>query len=78
MLESLSRVSIPRGVGQAREGTVMFGVEEVDWLSGSTFQQLLVPQPIKSGGLGIRSLVETSPAAFYGGIEMSLPHFTGH
>ena len=34
-------------------------------------------QPIKSGGFGLRSNVETSPAAFLGGVEQSLPHFTG-
>ena len=38
---------------------------------------MLIPQPIKFGGLGVRSLIETSPAAFIGGVEMSLPHFTG-
>ena len=78
VLESMSRCSIPRGHGQAVPGTSTFGVQEVDWLNGSTFQQVLVPQPIKLGGMGIRSLVETSPAAFVGGVEMSLPHFTGH
>ena len=77
VLESLSRLSIPRADGQAIVGTSTFEVGQVDWLTGSTFQQLLVPQPIKLGGLGIRSLVETSPAAFIGGVEMSLPHFTG-
>ena len=46
-------------------------------MAGKTFQQLLIPQPIKLGGLGLRSMVETSPAAFIGGVEMSLPHFTG-
>ena len=28
-------------------------------------------------GLGLRSQVETGAAAFLGGVEMSLPHFTG-
>ena len=37
----------------------------------------MITLPIKLGGLGLRSLVETSPAAFVGGVEMSLPHFTG-
>ena len=52
-------------------------MDEIDWLNGSTVQQLFVPQPIKLGGMGIRSLVETSQAAFVGGVDMSLPHFTG-
>ena len=77
VLETLSRGPIPRVGGQAN-WTGQFQVGQVDWLSDSTFQQLLVPQPIKLGGFGLRSLVETSPAAFVGGVEMSLPHFTGH
>ena len=72
MLETITRSVIPRAGGHN-----VFEVGEVNWLHGSTFQQILVPQPIKLGGLGIRSLVETSPAAFVGGVEMSLPHFTG-
>ena len=55
----------------------MLRVPGVDWVNGRSFQQLLVPQPIKLGGLGLRSLVETSSAAFIGGVEMTLPHFTG-
>ena len=39
--------------------------------------RFLVHQPVKQGGLGLRSLVETSPAAFVGGVEMAIPHFTG-
>ena len=72
VLETITRSVIPRAGGHN-----VFEVGEVNWLHGSTFQQILVPQPIKLGGLGIRSLVETSPAAFVGGVEMSLPHFTG-
>ena len=60
------------------EGEKTLEVAEVEWLNGSSFQKLLIPQPIKLGGLGVRSLVETSPAAFIGGVEMSLPHFIGH
>ena len=83
MLENITRGTIPRVDGQQRgeaEQSVecRLQVPGVDWVSGRSFQQLLVPLPIKLGGLGLRSLVETSPAAFIGGIEMSLPHFTGH
>ena len=46
-------------------------------LQGRSFQQWLVHQPVKLGGLGLRSQAETSAAAFLGGVEMSLPHFTG-
>ena len=46
-------------------------------LQGRSFQQWLVHQPVKLGGLGLRSQADTSAAAFIGGVEMSLPHFTG-
>ena len=83
MLENITRSTIPRVDGQQTGGADQSGecrlqVPGVDWVSGPSFQQLLVPLPVKLGGLGLRSLVETSPAAFVGGIEMSLPHFTGH
>ena len=42
-------------------------------LSGRSYQRLLVAQPVKLGGLGIRSLVETRHPAFLGGLEQALP-----
>ena len=39
----------------------------MDLLEGET-------QPVKLGGLGLRSLVETCPAAFVGRVEMAIPH----
>ena len=42
-----------------------------------SFQAHLVRLPVRSGGLGLRSLVDTSPAAFLGSLEMALPHFGG-
>ena len=44
---------------------------------GRSFQELLVRQPVKLGGLGLRSMVETSYVAFVGGVEMALPFLTG-
>ena len=70
-------VPIPREGGQVNARNCIMQEETVSWLNPKPFQQLLVHQPIKLGGLGIRSLIETSPAAFVGGVEMSLPHFTG-
>ena len=35
---------------------------------------MIMNQPIKMGGLGLRSAGDLSPAAFYGGLEQSLPH----
>ena len=48
----------------------------VDGLQGRSFQSWILRLPIRSGGLGIRSNVETSAAAFIGGVEQALPHFT--
>ena len=42
-------------------------------LSGRSYQRFLVAQPVKLGGLGIRSLVETRHPAFLGGLEQALP-----
>ena len=49
----------------------------IDSINGRTFPHWVLRQPIKMGGLGIRSQVETSPAAFIGGLEQALPHLTG-
>ena len=76
LLQHCTRLHIPK----RDEG---LGVECVPHLPGLTglqgrsFQQWLVHQPVKMGGLGLRSQTETSSAAFIGGVEMSLPHFTG-
>ena len=37
----------------------------------------MVRQPVHLGGLGLRSMVETSLAAFIGAVEMALPAFVG-
>jgi hypothetical protein len=64
---------IPRG----EEG---MGVEcvldlaAVPSLQGRSYQSILVAQPVKLGGLGIRSLVETRFPAFLGGLEQALPY----
>ena len=42
-----------------------------------TYQEWVVRQPIKFGGMGLRSLVETSPAAYLGALETAIPSFTG-
>ena len=38
-----------------------------------SFQHLQVPQPVKLGGCGLRSLEETRYPAFIGGLEQALP-----
>ena len=52
-------------------------VPTVSFLHRRSFQNCLIRQPVKLGGLGLRSMQETSQAAFIGGVEMSLPHFAG-
>ena len=49
----------------------------IDGLETRSFQQWVIRQPVKMGGLGLRNQIELSPAAFIGGLEQALPHFTG-
>lgn len=46
-------------------------------LQNRSYQHWVIRQPVKMGGLGIRSNVETSLAAYIGGLEQALPHFVG-
>ena len=48
----------------------------VDGQSGKSFQNWIMKQPIRMGGLGIRSQAEVCSFAFIGGVEQALPHFT--
>ena len=67
-----SQPRIPRG----EEG---LGVEcvvdlpGIGSLQGRSYQHFLIAQPIKLGGLGLRSLEETRFPAFLGGLEQALP-----
>ena len=42
-----------------------------------SYQQWLARLPIRERGMGLRSLVDTSPAAFIGAVEMALSFLTG-
>ena len=44
-------------------------------LPNISYQSLTAQLPIKLGGRGLRSQVSLIPYAYYGAIEMSLPHF---
>ena len=44
----------------------------IDAMMGRSFQELFTRLPIRLRGFGLRSLCETSPAAFIGGVEMAL------
>ena len=48
----------------------------ISGLEKRSFQNWILRLPIRLGGLGIRSNLETSPAAFIGGVEQALPQFT--
>ena len=74
VLESVAGFSIPQEGGQSF--TCAMG-PEVGWLEGRSFQQLTCSLPIKSGGLGLRSQLDLSPAAWVGALEQALPFFSG-
>ena len=46
-------------------------------LEGQSYQHRLAHLPIRERGMGLRSLVDTFPAAFLGSVEISLRFFTG-
>jgi hypothetical protein len=75
MLEHATKLHTPKG----EEGLEVECTVQVSGIAfqGRSFQNILIHQPVKQGGLGLRSMEETSLAAFVGGVEMALPHFTG-
>ena len=75
MLERAAGQQIPRsdsGLGYE----CMLNVP-VDTMAESSFQELFMRSPIKLRGFGLRSLVQSIPAAFIGGVERSLSAFPG-
>ena len=76
-LEQLAgQARIPRG----EEGLGFECVPQVPGvpgLQGRSFQRWITSQPVKLGGLGLRSLAETIPAAFVGSVERALPFMLG-
>ena len=75
VIENLLGMHVPlHGEGLGWECPLQLPIQGLD---GRSFQHWVIRQPIKMGGLGIRSKVETSPAAFIGSLEESLPHFSG-
>ena len=74
VLEEVAGFDIPQGGGHSF--TCAMG-PEVGWLEGRSFQQITSSLPIKSGGLGLRSQLDLSPAAWVGALEQALPFFSG-
>ena len=50
--------------------------DPIESLKDRSFQEWVLRLPVRLGGLGIRSTLETRHAAFIGGVEQALPHFT--
>ena len=76
ILESLVGQQIPMSGCMDSEWAILLPVP-VEILQNRSFQHWAIRQPVKMGGLGIRSNVETSLPAFVGGLEQALPHFVG-
>ena len=75
ILESLVGQHIP--MTAMNNGWAISLPATVDTLKNRSFQHWVIRQPVKMGGLGIRSNVETRLTAFIGGLEQALPHFVG-
>ena len=75
MLQKAAGFSIPR-VDEGR-GLECCPNPPVARLRGRSYQELMVRTPVRLGGMGYRSLVETSLAAYIGGVEQALPHLRG-
>ena len=76
-LEFATGLHIPEGDEGLGVECVLSAEELPACLQGRSYQQWLVRQPVRLCGLGLRSLLETSPAAFIGGVEMAVPKLTG-
>ena len=73
---ALEQVSGQPHIAKLEEGGGVECVLEltgIQQLEGRSFQHLQVPQPVKLGGCGLRSLEETRHPAFIGGLEQALP-----
>ena len=75
MLEKSAGFPIPR-VDEGRGLECCPNPPIVRW-QGRSYQELMVRTPVRLGGMGLRSVVETSLAAYVGGVEQALPHFVG-
>ena len=74
VLEATIGSKIPEGTERGERDCVLD--VPVDELNGLTFQQVVVRLPVRLGGLGIKSLVQLSPAAFAGPVEQCVPQFS--
>ena len=73
VLEAAAGFQIPRQVGNRGWDCGL----EVPGREGKTFQEWVVRQPIKMGGLGLRSLAETCSVAYLSSLEKTILSFAG-
>ena len=75
MLEGATDLDIPRlDMGRGVECCPQLPVTRQQ---GKSYQDWMVRLPIRLGGMGMRSMVDISLAAFIGSVEQALPHFVG-
>ena len=75
ILETATGISIPSGATNQTWNCVL--PVPVTGRSDSSFQKWVVRQPVRQGGFGFRSLVDTIGPAFIGALEQSIPFFCG-
>ena len=75
MLQKAAGFSIPR-VDEGR-GVECCPSPPIRRWNGRSYQDLMVRTPVRLGGMGYRSVSETSLVAFVGGVEQALSHFMG-
>ena len=75
VLEVIAGSKIPRGEENNSWSCVPF--VPVNKMNGKSYQELLVRQPQRLGGLGLRSKVDVCEVAYVGALEQTIPSFIG-
>ena len=72
-LEQIAGQRVPK-TDEGKGYECVVDLPTVPELQGKSFQYWQAQQPVKLGGLGLRSIEDTILAAFIGGVEMVIPH----
>ena len=75
MLEKAADISIPR-IDEGR-GVECCPAPPVRRLQSKSYQEWMTRTPVRLGGMGMRSVLETSLLAYIEGVEQALPNFVG-
>ena len=75
ILESATGLSIPQSATTSTWNCVL--TMPVEGRSNRSFQDWVVRQPVRLGGFGFRSLLDTVGPAFIGALEQAVPSFCG-